>query len=65
MVKIGIVGARGFSTVMGLKARDDVQITGLCDLDAGTLERGKKELGLTDKQVFRVFEDMLEAISTL
>ncbi len=61
MVKIGIVGARGFSTVMGLKARDDVQITGLCDLDAGTLERGKKELGLTDKQVFRVFEDMLES----
>ena len=56
-IKVGIAGSRGLSTVMGLRALPDVEITALCNLDEATLEAQAKELGIAHK--YRVFEDML------
>ena len=38
-IKVGIVGARGMSTVMGLRAIPGVEITALCNLDENILEQ--------------------------
>ena len=56
-IKIGIAGSRGLSTVMGLRALPDVEITALCNLDQATLDAQAKDLGVAQK--YRVFEDML------
>ena len=56
-IKVGIAGSRGLSTVMGLRALPDVEITALCNLDEATLDAQAKELGVAHK--YRVFEDML------
>ncbi|MBQ5363063.1 MAG: Gfo/Idh/MocA family oxidoreductase, partial [Clostridia bacterium] len=56
-IKVGIAGSRGLSTVMGLRALPDVEITALCNLDEATLDAQAKELGVEHK--YRVFEDML------
>ena len=37
MLKIGIAGARGLSTLMGLRAMPDVEVTAMCDLNADVL----------------------------
>ena len=58
-IKVGIVGARGMSTVMGLRAIPGVEITALCNLDENILEQSAKELGIT--KTYRVYEDMLES----
>ena len=57
-IKVGIAGSRGLSTVMGLRALPDVEITALCNLDEATLDAQAKDLGVEHK--YRVFEDMLE-----
>lgn len=58
-IKIGIAGSRGMSTVMGLRALPDVEISAICNLDENVLEHDAKELGVTHK--YRVFDDMLES----
>ena len=35
MIKIGIAGTRGLSSLMGLNSIEDVKITAMCDLDEG------------------------------
>ena len=50
MIKVGIAGARGLSTVMGLQAEEDVRITALCDLDEDLL-RAQDENTLLRRQV--------------
>ncbi len=58
-LKIGIAGARGMSTVMGLRAIEDVEITALCNLDEDVLKAEAAELGV--EKTYRVFDDMLES----
>ncbi len=61
MLKIGIVGVRGFSIVGAVKAMpEEVSITAMCDLSEEALERAKKEIGLSDSQCYRIYEDMLK-----
>ena len=59
MIKVGIAGARGLSTVMGLQAEEDVQITALCDLDEDLLRAQCAKLNIP--KGYRVFDDMLES----
>ena len=40
-IKVGIAGVRGLSTVMGLNALPDVEITALCDLDENVLSEAQ------------------------
>ncbi len=61
MIKIGIVGVRGFSVVDAISAMPgEAQITAMCDLDQEGLDRAKEKIGLTDSQCYRIYEDMLE-----
>ena len=39
MLKIGIVGARGLSTVLGFRDIEGVDITALCDLNEDVLKQ--------------------------
>jgi hypothetical protein len=41
MLKVGIVGVRGLSTIEGFHAMEDVEVTALCDLDAVLLLRSQ------------------------
>ena len=59
-IKVGIAGGRGISTVMGLRALPDVEITAYCNLDEDTLKQGAEMLG-GDVKTYRIFEDMLES----
>ena len=61
MIKIGIVGTRGLSTLKGLQAIDDVQITAMCDLNEDHLKEAADRIGNGDIKTFRVYEDMLES----
>ena len=59
MIKVGIVGVRGFSVVGAMKAMpDEVKITAMCDLDEDCLNRAKEEIGLEDSQCYRIYDDM-------
>ena len=60
MLKIGIVGGRGLSTLQGFLARPDVcEVTAICDLDEDVLNRSKEKLGYDIPNKFRVYTDML------
>ncbi|MBR0120332.1 MAG: Gfo/Idh/MocA family oxidoreductase, partial [Clostridia bacterium] len=59
MIKVGIAGTRGLSTLMGLNSIEDVKITAMCDLDEGHLKTAADRIG-GDVKTFRVFDDMLE-----
>lgn len=60
IIKLGIVGTRGYSFVRALKDMEDkVKISAVCDLDEGALARAGEEIG-GDVKTFRVYEDMLE-----
>ena len=59
MIKIGIVGARGTSTMMGFNANADARVVALCDLDEERLAAMGERFGIS--KTFRVFEDMLAA----
>ena len=60
MLKVGIVGGRGLSTVAGFKNRpEDVEITAVCDIDEKTLDDAAQKHGIPNK--YRLFEDMLES----
>ena len=61
MIKVGIVGVRGFSVVSAMKAMpDEVTVTAMCDLDEACLARAREEIGLSQDQCYRIYEDMLE-----
>lgn len=60
MIKIGIAGCRGLSTLQGLHDIKDVQITAMCDLNEQHLQDAAARIG-GDVKTFRVFEDMLES----
>lgn len=60
MIKIGIVGVRGFSIVDAVKKMpEDACITAMCDISEAALDEAKKKIGLTDSQCYRIYEDML------
>jgi predicted dehydrogenase len=59
IIKIGIAGARGLSTVMGFNALPGVKIEALCDLDADLLANKAKEHDIP--KTYRVYEDMIES----
>ena len=60
MIKIGIAGVRGLSTISGFKAlNQDVEVTALCDVNQELLDRMSKQHAIP--QTYRVFEDMIES----
>ena len=59
MIKVGIAGTRGLSTLMGLSSIEDVKITAMCDLDEEHLRTAADRIQ-GEVKTFRVFDDMLE-----
>ena len=59
MIKVGIAGTRGLSTLMSLKGIEDVEITAMCDLDEQHLKDSAEKIG-GDVKTYRIFDDMLE-----
>ena len=57
MLKIGLVGVRSLSTLMGFRAIPGVEVTALCDLNEELLAKVSREHGIP--HTYRVFEDML------
>ena len=57
MLKIGIVGVRGLSTLMGLRAMPDVEVTAMCDLNADVLAQQAARHQIP--HTYRIYEDML------
>jgi len=57
MIKVGIVGARGLSSMLGLKSIPTVSVTALCDIDADLLKAESAKHNIPN--TFRVFEDMV------
>ena len=60
MIRIGIAGVRGLSTLAGLKLMEDVRIAAMCDLNEEALGSAAQRIG-TDVKQYRVFDDMLES----
>lgn len=58
-LKVGIVGARGLSTLPGFKAIPDVEVTAICDLDESLLKEQSNKHRIA--KTYRIFEDMLES----
>lgn len=56
-LKIGIVGARGLSTVLGFQSLGETRVEALCDLNEDLLKEQSEKYGIP--KTFRVFEDML------
>ncbi|MGI6200208.1 MAG: Gfo/Idh/MocA family protein [Christensenellales bacterium] len=59
MIKVGIVGVRGLSTMAGFAGDPRSQVVAFCDLDEQLLEREAARHGVP--KTYRVFEDMLDA----
>ena len=59
MLKIGIVGARGLSTIEGFRGMQGVEVTALCDLDAALLKDRSERLSIPN--TYRIYDDMLES----
>jgi len=57
MIKIGIAGVRGLSTMMGFNTLPDVKVEAICDLDEELLTKMSKKYNIP--KTFRVYEDML------
>lgn len=58
-LKVGIVGARGLSTLKGFQANPDAEVVALCDLDEKYLGEAAVKHGIP--HTYRIFEDMLES----
>ncbi|WP_409341452.1 Gfo/Idh/MocA family protein [Paenibacillus sp. MBLB4367] len=58
-IKVGIVGARGLSTMKGFCSIPEAEVVALCDLNEALLEKQAAKHGIP--KTFRIFEDMLEA----
>ncbi len=60
MIKIGIVGSRGISGMMGYKAMgEDVKVEAICDLNEDVLKAQSEKHGIP--HTYRVYEDMLDS----
>lgn len=59
MLKVGIVGARGLSTVLGFNSIPDVKVEALCDLNEDLLKEQSKKYNIP--KTYRIYEDMLES----
>jgi predicted dehydrogenase len=59
MLKIGIVGVRGLSTLMGFQALPDVTVEAICDLDDTILKKMQSDHQIP--HAYRIYEDMLES----
>ncbi len=59
MIKVGIVGARGLSTMMGFRDLEGVEVTAICDLDEALLKEKQEKFNV--KNTYRIYEDMLES----
>lgn len=60
MLKVGIAGVRGLSTLPGFRSlHEQVRVTALCDTNQEILEKVSKEQNIP--HTFRVFNDMLES----
>ena len=57
MIKVGIVGARGLSGMMGFRDLEGVEVTALCDINQELLDRESAKWNIP--HTYRVFEDML------
>ncbi|SFT02541.1 Gfo/Idh/MocA family protein [Paenibacillus sp. BC26] len=58
-IKVGIVGARGLSTLQGFRCIEDTEVVALCDLDGDYVKEAAAKHGIP--RTYRVFEDMLES----
>ena len=58
-IKVGIVGARGLSTVTGFNSIPGVKVEALCDLNEGLLVSQADKLNIPKR--YRIYEDMLES----
>jgi predicted dehydrogenase len=58
-LKVGIVGARGTSTILGFRSLPNVEVAAICDLHEGLLREQAERLQIP--RTYRVFEDMLES----
>ncbi|MGI5893248.1 MAG: GNAT family N-acetyltransferase [Candidatus Merdivicinus sp.] len=56
-LKVGIVGVRGLSTLLGFNSIPNVKVEALCDLDEELLEEKSKKHNIP--HTYRVYEDML------
>jgi len=60
MLKVGLVGARSQSTILGFKAHpEEVELTAMCDIDENIAAEAAKKHEIP--KTYRVFEDMLES----
>lgn len=59
ILKIGIAGGRGLSTMIGFDAMEGVKVEALCDLNEDLLAEKSRQYGIP--HTYRVFEDMLES----
>lgn len=58
-IRVGIVGARGLSTLKGFNAIPDAEVVALCDLDEKFLDEQSNLHGIKHK--YRIYEDMLDS----
>jgi predicted dehydrogenase len=58
-IKIGIVGARGLSTLAGFNSIAETEVVALCDLDEKLLDEQASLHNIEHK--YRIYEDMLES----
>ena len=58
-LKVGIVGARGLSTLKGFQSIPGVTVEALCDLDEDLLREQSKRHNIP--KTYRIYEDMLES----
>jgi predicted dehydrogenase len=62
-MRIGIVGLRGASAVAGLRSVTGIQVSALCDLDAGRAQSTADELSIPT--VFSDYEAMVESVDAV
>ncbi|MBB3128453.1 putative dehydrogenase [Paenibacillus rhizosphaerae] len=58
-IKVGIVGARGLSTLQGFKMIPDTEVVALCDLDGDYVQEAAAKHDIPN--TYRIFEDMLDS----
>lgn len=60
MLRVGLVGARSQSTILGFKAHpDEVEVVAMCDLNEEVAKSAAEKHGIS--KTYRVYEDMLES----
>ena len=59
VIKVGIAGVRGLSTLKGFNSIPNVKIEALCDLDENLLKQ--KSVKYNIQKTYRIFDDMLES----